>query len=140
MGISIVPSIWSAAVCAVAFGAGQAGAATGQETDAGQPGAEHRHFAALAGRWNVVLSQPEAGTMVRREDGTAEARLRLGERFLEIEVWVDGGPIRQAIYTLAFDRRHRTYTTIRARTSLRRRAIRRPRHPPSPCTASTTTQ
>ncbi len=42
--------------------------------------------------------------------GSAIAHLRLGDRFLEMELILDSGPIRKAIYIFGFDRRHGTYT------------------------------
>ena len=64
----------------------------------------HELLGSLAGGWDVYLDDTAVGE--------ATARLRLGGRFLEIEIASSMGPVRQAIYTFGFDDRHGHYTVI----------------------------
>jgi hypothetical protein len=67
-----------------------------------RPGPEHERLQALEGGWEVHAD----GRVV----GYAEGRLRLGDRFLELEIHSQAGPVLHAIYTFGFDRRHGEYT------------------------------
>lgn len=44
--------------------------------------------------------------------GSDTSRLRLDDRFLEVEIVAHAGPIEHAIYTFGFDRRHDVYTVV----------------------------
>ena len=69
---------------------------------------EHETLLSLAGDWEVLVGEPSEITPV----GTAEARARLGGRFLEVELTSEAGPVTHAIYTLAFDDRHGEFAVI----------------------------
>lgn len=69
-------------------------------------------FAGYEGSWTVTVKQPESGELVTRGSGTAEARTRIGGRFLEIEIELADGPVSHVLYLLGFDTRHRTYHII----------------------------
>ena len=75
-----------------------------QEPDLGAPGPEHDVLRALEGSWFVTVGDEVVGS--------ASADLRLGNRFLEVELVADSGPIRHAVYTFGFDRRHGVYTVV----------------------------
>ena len=70
----------------------------------GTPGPEHEVLQALVGDWEVSLEDEVVGS--------ATARLRLGDRFLEMELHFDSGPLGHAIYVFGFDRRHDVYTVV----------------------------
>ena len=70
----------------------------------GTPGQEHEVLHSLVGDWEVSLEDEVVGS--------ATARLRLGDRFLEIELLNDSGPLGHAIYIFGFDRRHEVYTVV----------------------------
>jgi hypothetical protein len=93
--------VWSVAFLACS---GLFAAASAQEPAPGEPGPEHEVLAGLVGSWEVGLE----GTVA----GSATGRHRLDGRFYEIELRVDRGPVRHAIYTFGFDRRHGHYTVI----------------------------
>ena len=73
--------------------------------DISLPGPEHAVLASLVGEWQV-----SAGSASDQPIGSASARLRLEGRFLEVELWLEAGPIRHALYTFGFDRRHGEFT------------------------------
>ena len=68
------------------------------------PGQEHEILQALRGDWEVSLGDDVVGS--------ATAHLRLGDRFLEMELHNDSGPLGHAIYIFGFDRRHEVYTVV----------------------------
>ncbi len=71
------------------------------DSDLAGPGPEHAGLIALTGDWRLYAQgQP---------NGVATARSRLGGRFVEFELLADAGPIRQAVYTFGYDRRHDRY-------------------------------
>ena len=70
----------------------------------GTPGQEHEILQALVGDWEVSLGDAVVGS--------ATALLRLGDRFLEIELLNDSGPLGHAIYVFGFDRQHDVYTVV----------------------------
>ncbi len=74
------------------------------------PGPEHQVIASLAGRWDVRAVG--AGGEPTGATGKAHAALRLGGRFLDVQLGLDGGIIREAVYTFGFDRRHGVYTVV----------------------------
>ena len=83
----------------------------GQNAAQGEPGPEHGALATFVGEWQVWLGssdEPASGDPI----GNATALMRLGGRFLEFELEATAGPIRQAIYTFGFDRRHKLYTVV----------------------------
>ncbi len=82
------------------------GTALAQDTLPSSP--EHARLVALAGGWEVYIGSPSETEPV----GTATARTKLGDRFLEIEVTAASAPVEHAIYTLAFDERHDEYAVI----------------------------
>lgn len=93
-------------VCAVVFAvfllpcqttSGQAPAQT-------TPGPEHELIASLVGEWDFLVGNETVGK--------ANAHLRLGDRFLEIEFRLDWNPVQHGIYIFGFDRRHSEYTVI----------------------------
>ncbi len=69
-------------------------------------------FAGYEGSWTVTVHQPEAGEMVAKGSGTAEARTRIGGRFLEIEAALEDAPLSEVLYVLGFDTRHGTYNIV----------------------------
>ncbi len=76
----------------------------GQAPAPASPGPEHEILHSLEGDWQVFVKDEIVGS--------ATARLRLGDRFLEVELVSDSGPVRHAIYTFGFDRRHGVYTVV----------------------------
>jgi hypothetical protein len=68
------------------------------------PGPDHEILLSLLGDWSVSID----GTSV----GAARGSSVLDDRFVALEITADRGPIRHAIYTFGFDRRHETYTVI----------------------------
>ncbi len=73
--------------------------------DISGPGPEHAVLASLVGEWRV-----SARGQGDRPIGSASAQLRLDGRFLEVEMSLEAGPIRHAVYTFGFDRRHGEFT------------------------------
>ena len=86
--------------------------AVAQDPEQGQPGPEHRRLVALQGEWTVQIAGPDGTVAADQPTGTATARLRLGGRFLEVEVHLEQGPVRHAIYTFGFDRRHGVFNVV----------------------------
>ena len=78
------------------------------QEDASRPGPEHEILGALAGDWTVTIASLEASG----PHGRASARMRLDGRFLEITLAMRAGPVRDVIYTFAFDRRHDEYAVV----------------------------
>jgi hypothetical protein len=75
-----------------------------QEPAPGSPGPEHEVLLSLIGSWDVRVDD--------RLAGSATAVSRLDGRFVEVEVVADAGPVRHALYTFGFDRRHDHYTVV----------------------------
>lgn len=75
-----------------------------QEPALGFPGPEHDELLTLVGAWEVSIAGEPAGSGM--------VVPRLGRRFIELELSLDAGPFRNAIYTLGFDSRHEEYTVI----------------------------
>ena len=73
--------------------------------DMSLPGPEHAVLASLVGTWQV-----SGGGVGDQPIGSASARMRLEGRFLEVELRLEAGPIRHALYTFGFDRRHDEFT------------------------------
>lgn len=103
-GLSVLTA--GLAMVLVAVGAGgllaQDAPSPMEAAEMGRPGPEHERLQALAGEWEVRTDG--------RVTGHATGRLRLGDRFLELEIHSQSGPVRHAIYTFGFDRRHGEYT------------------------------
>ena len=76
----------------------------GQTPAPATPGPEHELFDSLVGEWEVWVGSEVVGT--------ANAHLRLGDRFLEVEFRIDWTPIQHGIYIFGFDRRHSVYTVL----------------------------
>ena len=75
-----------------------------QDAAPGLPGSEHDILTSLVGSWDVYVAD--------RLVGTAIASSRLYDRFVEVEIVAEEGPIGHAIYTFGFDRRHSHYTVV----------------------------
>jgi hypothetical protein len=82
-----------------------------QDAGTGAPGPEHQFLNSLQGRWQVSMV-PVGATEPGEPVGSADARSRLGGRFVEFELDLEAGPIRHALYTFGFDRRHDVFTVI----------------------------
>lgn len=80
------------------------GSLSSQEPAPGSPGPEHEELQTLAGAWEVWIDGQPVGS------GTVVPRL--GGRFVELELSLNAGPFRDAIYTFGFDSRHREYMVI----------------------------
>ena len=80
------------------------GAARSQEPAPPTPGPAHDALHQLQGGWEVQVGDDVGGT--------ATGHPRLDGRFLEVELTLNEGPIRHALYTFGFDRRHDEYTVV----------------------------
>lgn len=91
------------------------GVAAAQESgDIGAPDAEHAALAALAGAWRAeVLLHGGGDAPVLAATGRAEARMRLGGRYLEVEIALEpGAPARTVVYLIGFDRRNERWQVV----------------------------
>ena len=105
-----VVSVGLVGLCAVGAG----GAAAQAPADIGGPAAEHQALATLVGSWRAeVLLHGGGEEPVLAATGLAEARMRLGGRYLEVEISLEpGAPARAVVYLIGFDRRNRRYQIV----------------------------
>ncbi len=77
-----------------------------------KPGPEHEELARYAGKWDVEVSLGSgASAMIYR--GTAENRMTVGGRFLQMEYQAKGqADSMEGIFTVGFDPRHQRHTLI----------------------------
>lgn len=78
------------------------------------PGPEHELLAGMAGSWDVTgRIWPTPGAATTETTGTAEARMILGGRFLELRTTGGEGSLAaDSLAILGFDRRHGHYTLV----------------------------
>lgn len=78
------------------------------------PGPEHEVLQRLAGSWDLTVRiWPSPGAAPIESVGTGEARLILGDRFLEWRSSSSDGPLSsEGLTILGFDRRHGRYTQV----------------------------
>lgn len=77
-----------------------------------RPGVEHEKLARYIGKWDVVVSM-SSGAAAMKYQGTAESRMTVGGRFLQMEYQAKGKTdSTEGIFTIGFDPRHQRYTII----------------------------
>ncbi len=86
--------------------------AAGQEAEAAMPGAMHQRLGRLEGEWQVHVGHGVSEADDSSPAGSAVARMRLGGRFLEVDIEAERGPVRHALYTFGFDTRHDRFAVI----------------------------
>ena len=79
-----------------------------------QPGPEHKFLEMMAGNWKQEIKYwPAPGSDPVTMEGTAEAKMILGGRFLQTNSHSSfGGIDTDAMSVMGFDRRHKKYTYI----------------------------
>ena len=85
-----------------------------QFEDLSGPAAPHEAFSALAGEWRAEVMLHGGGPEpVLAATGLAQARLRLGGRYLEVEISLEpGAPAQRVVYLIGFDRRNDRYQVV----------------------------
>lgn len=77
-----------------------------------KPGPEHEALAGYAGTWDVTVSMGTGASSVEYL-GTAENRMTVGGRFLQVEYQAKTeADATEGIFTVGFDSRHQRYTLI----------------------------
>jgi hypothetical protein len=77
-----------------------------------KPGPEHDALARYAGTWDVTVSMG-SGASAMKYQGTAESRMKVGGRFLQVEYQAKGkADATEGMFTLGFDPRHQRHTLI----------------------------
>jgi hypothetical protein len=77
-----------------------------------KPGLEHEALARYAGTWDVTVSMGSGASAIQYQ-GTAESRMTVGGRFLQVEYQAQGKEDEtEGMFTVGFDSRHQRYTLI----------------------------
>lgn len=77
-----------------------------------KPGVEHKKLARYVGEWNVEMKMG-SGAKALVYQGTAESRMLVGGRYLQIEYQAKSqSKSTEGIFTLGFDPRHQHFTLI----------------------------